>query len=144
VLTEYLALTAASSALCLACVWANFPLLVVLAVVVGPWIPVLSVFLKQRKEKQPPQFLWLHPRRQWKISDLEQKNSLTVELLQQWRHFFGLTLSLKILNCPHNKQETVKITVWRCKIAPETYRQMCVMAAWRLDYPQVEQTMETV
>jgi len=58
--------------------------------------------------------------------------------------FFGLTLSLKIINSPHNKQETVRMTVWRCNIAPEIYRRMCVMVAWRLDQRQVEQKLETV
>ena len=36
------------------------------------------------------------------------------------------------------------MTVWRCNIAPDIYRRMCVMVAWRLDQRQVEQKMETV
>lgn len=91
-----------------------------------------------------PQYLYLHPYQSWSLGDLNSKNNQSVHLKQKWQHFFGLTLSLKILNCPHNKQETVKITVWRCNIAPDIYRRICVMVAWRLDQPQTEQKMEIV
>lgn len=139
---ECVVLMVASSATSLAAVRAELNLLFVIMAACMPWLPALFVFLRQTP--QFPSFLFLHPYGSCKISWSDEKNRRSVEITQQWQHFFGLTLSLKILDCPHNKQETVRMTVWRCNIAPDIYRRMCVMVAWRLDQRQVEQKMETV
>jgi hypothetical protein len=141
VMTQCLALMAASCALSLSAVWANLNLAIVL---VSACLPLLLVLLASIKHVfQSPQFLWLHPYKPCEISGLDKKNSFSVEITQQWQHFFGLTLRLKILNCPHNKRDTVKMTVWRCKITPVMYRRLRVMVAWRLDQPKAAQKMET-
>ena len=36
------------------------------------------------------------------------------------------------------------MTVWRCNIPADVYRQLCVMVAWRLDQPRADQELETV
>ncbi len=139
---ECIALAGASCALTLAAVWADFPLPLVIGVAFLPGLPAWFVLF--RRAPQTPKYLYMHPHRSWTIGDSDNKNTQPLQLKQKWQHFFGLTLSLKILNCPHNKQETVRMTVWRCNIAPDVYRRMCVMVAWRLDQPRVEQKMETV
>lgn len=147
-IAEYIVLAAASSALGLAAVRAELNLPFVILAACMPWLPTLFVFLRQalhlRQAPQFPSFLFLHPYGSCEISWPAENNRRSVEITQQWQHFFGLTLSLKILDCPHNKQETVRMTVWRCNIAPDIYRRMCVMVTWRLDQRQVEQKMETV
>lgn len=141
-IAEYIVLAAASSALGQAAVRAELNMLCVILAASLPWLPALFVFFRQ--SPQSPSFLSLSPYGPCKISGADEKNSRSVVITQHWQHFFGLTLSLKILDCPHNKQETVRMTVWRCNIAPDIYRRMCVMVAWRLDQRQVEQKMETV
>jgi hypothetical protein len=142
VVTECFALAAASAALSLSAVWADFPLAMVLTAACLPVLP--AMFSLFRPCALAPQFLWLHPHKPIEISGLDKKNRFPVEITQQWQHFFGLTLNLKILNRPHNKQETVRMTVWRCNITPDAYRRMRVMVAWKLDQPRAEQKMETV
>ena len=139
---ESLALITASCALIISAVWANFPLVLVQITACLPLLPAL--FGLFRSTTPTPQFLWLDPHKPCEISDFDKKNSHPVEITQQWQHFFGLTLSLKILNCPHNKQETVRMTVWRCNITHDVYRRMRVIVAWRLDQLKAEQKMETV
>jgi hypothetical protein len=141
-MTEYLVLMIASCALGCSAIWANCHLFIVLIAVCMPGLPALFAWF--RHASQPPKFLWLHPYETCEISGIDKKNCFPVEIVQQWPHFFGLTLRLKILNCPHNKQETVRMTVWRCNITPDVYRRMRVMVAWRLDQPKVAQKMETV
>ena len=142
VLTEFFVLASASSALVLTAVWAQFPLIVVIAAASLPGLPAIYYFLFRAAFS--PAYLCLHPHLVWKIVSKDEQNMQSVQLIQHWQHFFGLTLSLKILNCPHNKQETVKMTVWRSKIAPEQYRRLCVMVAWRLDQPEIAQQLEIV
>lgn len=66
------------------------------------------------------------------------------ELLQCWSNLFGLSMALKLQNCPHNESRSVRIMLWRCQVPPETYRRLCVMANWQIDRPQVRQHPETV
>ena len=126
----------------LTAVWSDFPLWAVICMACLPLMPALYTYAVQ--SRPDPQFLRLHPHHGWQIVTHDEKNTLSVALLQSWRHFFGITLSLKILNCPHNEQETVRMTVWQCNITPDVYRQLCVMVAWRLDQPQAVRKLETV
>jgi len=142
VLTEIFVLASASAALALTAVWADFPFLIAVCMACLPGFPkIYSVLFRAA---QPPAVLCLHPHFVWKIISQDEQNEQSVQLIQRWQHFFGVTLSLKILNYPHNKLETVKMTVWRSKIAPEQYRRLCVMVAWRLDQPEIEQKLEIV
>ncbi len=142
VLTEIFALASAGSALALTAVWAHFHWIAVIGMACLPGLPALYGYLFRASGS--PALLYLHPQSEWKIVSQDEQNIQSVQLIQCWQHFFGLTLSLKLLNRPHNKQETVRMTVWRCQIASEPYRRMCVMAAWRLDQPEIEKKLEIV
>jgi hypothetical protein len=139
---QTLVLACACSAVALTAVWSGFPLWAVIGMSCLPLTPALYTYSVQLRPY--PQFLRLHPHHAWQIVAHDEKNTRSVALLQSWRHFFGVTLSLKILNCPHNEQETVRMTVWQCNITPDVYRQLCVMVAWRLDQPQAVRKLETV
>jgi len=74
----------------------------------------------------------------------QEKTGRSVQLLQRWQHFLGLTLRLKIHNQPHNSFECVRLTIWRCSVPVDTYRRLCVMTAWWIDQPPKVQELETV
>ena len=141
-MTQVLVLSIASFALVLGALSISLPGWATVILAFLPWAPEVFFFIYG-----PPhaaQYLQLHPHQQWQVVYQDEKNNQLVLPLQSWSHFFGMTISLKILNCPHNKQETVRMTLWRCMIVPELYRRMCVMVAWRLDQAQAEQELESV
>ena len=145
VVTQWSALLCASGALAQTAWSLSASLWLVMGVATLPWL-VQALSRSFYPSQQPNQFLRMHPFRVWQIVS-EQPLAVSyqnVQPLQCWRHFFGLTLSLKILNCPHNKQEAVRMTLWRHNIDAELYRRACVMIAWRLDCPQIEPEPESV
>lgn len=145
VVTECGALLCASGALAQTALSLSASLWLVMGVATLPWL-LQALFRSLYPPQQPNQSLRMHPSRVWQIVSAHSLavSYQNVQPLQCWRHFFGSTLSLKILNCPHNKQEAVRMTLWRHNIDAELYRRACVMIAWRLDHPQIEPEPESV
>ncbi len=114
-----------------------------------------------QKFRMNPDFLLFHPEKNWKVGtfseipaqipvisaqSIQQEREpvwQAVQVIQRGQHFLGLTLTLKIQNQPHNKSEIVRVTIWRCSVQADTYRRLCVMAAWRIERPQQVQNLET-
>ena len=158
---EYFVLCAAGCALMCAVLWLTDSVWFA-AIAVG--MPILVSLLERycRKSQIIPEFLILHPEKTWKLgtfSGIAAQSTLIraqlvkghgeqlwqpVQLIQRWQHFLGLTLSLKIQNQPHNKSAIIRTTIWHCNMPADTYRRLCVMAAWRADQPNKVQDPETV
>ena len=68
---------------------------------------------------------------------------LCVYPIHFWHHFFGLSMTLKIGNCPQKESKSVRIMVWRCELPPEVYRRLCVMVNWQVQQLQKEQCLES-
>lgn len=119
--------------------WIDLSVWLIILAAMTPWLSLLPL-----SRKASPRLLHLHPQKDWLFFTQTQRHGEPVGLIQSWQHYFGVTLSLKLLNCPHNKQDTVRMTVWRCTLPPEQYRRMCVMVAWQLDQPQAQHKLETV
>lgn len=158
---EYVVLATAGVAFLLSATWISCPdWMCVLAALVPFFIGYLDRQLQ--KSRHQPDFLWIHPNKIWKMGTFPDLSTQTlsvkaqssqsipdeedqsVALIQYWQHFFCLTLSLKILNQPHNKPDVVRMTFWRCCIPRDIYRKMCVMVAWHVDQPRTVQDLETV
>lgn len=60
-------------------------------------------------------------------------DSIEVIVSQRWQHLFGITLGLKLQNCPHNMSKTITMVVWRQCVSTAVFHAVALQSARQVD-----------
>jgi hypothetical protein len=89
----------------------------------------------QRKFQDRVLVVWSD--RSWQLAFFSEVTGLTdsieVIVIQRWHHLFGLSLSLKLKNCPHNISKTLMMVVWRQCVSTSVFHQVALQSARQVD-----------
>ena len=102
-------------------------------------IPFLLYFFEQRHNQKilKGRILVVYPHQPWQLAFFSDATGLTdsIEVIvsRRWLHFFGMTLSLKLQNCPHNIKKTVMMVVWRQCVSSFVFRELALGASRQID-----------
>lgn len=112
----------------------------------SPWIavtlatiPFLVHFLG-RWRNQPSlkgRVLVIFPDKPWQLAFFSEVAGLTdsIEVIvsQRWHHLFGISLGLKLHNCPHNISKTFTMVVWRQCVSTAVFHEVALQSARQID-----------
>ncbi len=122
----------ASLAVVLACVWLKLPGIVTFFLSAVPSI-IYGVERRGRLERPPGLTLVASEQATWLLGtfshDLGLSQVRQVCVVRRHKHFFGLTLGLKLQDRPHNSSKIVNLTLWRRAVSDETLRRVSALAA---------------
>lgn len=122
----------ASLAVVLACVWLKLPGIVTFFLSAVPSI-IYGVERRGRLERLPGLTLVASEQATWLLGtfshDLGLSQVRPVCVVRRHKHFFGLTLGLKLQDRPHNSSKIVNLTLWRRAVSDETLRRVSALAA---------------
>lgn len=110
-----------------------------LSLVLGS-LPFLLYFLEQRRAQAliAGRMLVIYPDKPWQLSlfakDAGAIDNIEVIVIQRWHHLFGLSLHLKLQNCPRFKRQSTTVVVWKHGLSKENFRQVSLQAAQRLEF----------
>ena len=102
-------------------------------------IPFLvNYFLHWRNQRNlKDRVLVVRPDQSWALAFFSEVAGLTdsieVIVIQRWHHLFGLSLSLKLQNCPHNMSKTIMMVVWRQCVSTSVLHQVALQSARQVD-----------
>lgn len=111
----------------------------------SPWIayplaiiPILVHFYERNNRFLPKdRVLFISDDKPWELAIYSKHAGLTdrIEVIvrQRWHHFFGLSLGLKLQNCPHNKARTLIVMVWSQCLCPSTFHAVALGAARQIE-----------
>jgi hypothetical protein len=73
----------------------------------------------------------------WQLAFFSEVAGLTdrIEVIvnQRWHHLFGISLGLKLQNCPHNRSKTVTMVVWRQCVSTSVFHAVALQSARQMD-----------
>lgn len=101
--------------------------------------PFLVHFIERRRhpKRLRGRVLVVYPHQPWQLAFFSEVTGLTdsIEVIvsQRWHHFFGISLGLKLQNCPHNTKKTVMIVVWRQCVSASVLREVAMGATRQID-----------
>lgn len=110
--------------------WIAFPLVII------PFS--VNYFRRWRNQRNlQDRVLVVWPDQSWQLAFFSEVAGLTdsieVIVIQRWHHFFGLSLSLKLQNSPHNMSKTFMMVVWRQCVSTSVFHQVALQSARQVD-----------
>jgi hypothetical protein len=112
----------------------------------NPWIVVtlaaipFLVHFSGRWYNQPSlkgRVLVIFPDKPWQLAFFSEDTGLTdsIEVIvsQRWHHLFGISLGLKLQNCPHNMSKTLTTVVWRQCVSTAVFHEVALQSARQID-----------
>lgn len=135
-LLTFVLLSCGACALVVSALWAGW----------SPWIAVtlaaipFLVHLVGRWYNQPSlkgRVLVVSPDKPWQLAFFSEVAGLTdsIEVIvsQRWHHLFGISLGLKLQNCPHNMSKTLTMVVWRQCVSTLVFHEVALQSARQID-----------
>jgi hypothetical protein len=112
----------------------------------SPWVAVtlaatpFLVHLIGRWHHHPSlkgRMLVVFPDKPWRLALFSEVAGLTdsIEVIvnQRWHHLFGISLGLKLQNCPHNMSKTLTMVVWRQCVSTSVFHEVALQSARQID-----------
>lgn len=132
----FVLLSLGACALLISGLWAGWSLWIALTLAI---IPFLVHFLG-RWRNQPSlkgRVLVIFPDKPWQVAFFSEVAGLTdsIEVIvsQRWHHLFGISLGLKLQNCPHNISKTFTMVVWRQCVSTSVFHEVALQSARQID-----------
>jgi hypothetical protein len=132
----YVLLSLGACALVVSALWAEWSPWVAIALAT---IPFLVHFFGQWHNQTcyKGRLLVVLPDKPWQLAFFSEVAGLTdsieVIVIQRWQHLFGITLGLKLQNCPHNMSKTFMMVVWRQCVSTSVFHQVALQSARQVD-----------
>lgn len=129
-------LSLGASCLAVSALWAEWTPWVAVSLA---FIPFVVHFVGQRRNQHAlkGRVLVVWPDKSWQLAFFSEVAGLTdsieVIVCQRWHHLFGLSLSLKLQNCPHNMSETLIAVVWRQCVSVSDFHEVALQSARQID-----------
>ena len=112
----------------------------------APWaaflsgvIPILVHYVgsHRRQKAFEGRVLVVSSEKPWQLAFYSEVSGLTdsIEVIvnQRWHHLFGISLGLKLQNCPHNLPKTLTMVVWRQCVSTSVFHGVALQSARQID-----------
>lgn len=132
----FMLLLSGACALVVSALWAGWSPWVAIALAL---IPLLVHFIGRLRSQTRlrGRVLVVLPDKPWRLAFFSEVTGLTdsIEVIvsQRWQHLFGISLGLKLQNCPHNISKTVTMVVWRQCVSTSVFHQVALQSARQID-----------
>jgi hypothetical protein len=129
-------LSFSATCLVISSLWAEWSVWITVSLAIFPFL--INYFWRWRNQRPlQDRVLVVWPDRSWELAFFSEVAGLTdsieVIVIQRWHHLFGLSLSLKLQNCPHNMSKTFMMVVWRQCVSTSVFHQVALQSARQVD-----------
>lgn len=131
-----LLLSFSASCLVISALWAGWSAWIAAPLAIIPFLINYFWYWRNQRNLQG-RVLVVWSEQSWQLAFFSEVTGLThsieVIVVQRWHHLFGLSLSLKLQNCPHNMPKTFMMVVWRQCVSASVFHQVALHSARQVD-----------